>query len=107
LSLLQSLAGAGVGFVILFLLAIIIPGGMGMGDVKLGAYIGLIVGFPLIALALIAAFVLGGAVAGSLWAAGVLSRGDRIAFGPYLAAAGLVGLLFGTDLVTLWTSRLA
>jgi leader peptidase (prepilin peptidase)/N-methyltransferase len=102
---LQLAFGGGVAFLALFLLAVLVPGGMGMGDVKLATFIGLIVGFPQIGPVLLISFVLGGVVAGGLWAAGVMSRGDKIAFGPYLAAGAIIGLLFGDQLLSLWLGR--
>ncbi len=105
-STLQLAFGGGLAFLALFLLAVLVPGGMGMGDVKLAAFIGLIVGFPQIGLVLLVSFVVGGLIAGGLWAAGVVSRGDRIAFGPYLALGALVGLLYGDQLMALWLGRI-
>ena len=99
--------GGVLAFGTIFLLAVLIPGGMGMGDVKLAAFIGLIVGFPQIAFVLLLAFVLGGAVAGALLLARRLHRGDRIAFGPFLALAALTGLLYGPNLLQWWIARLA
>jgi leader peptidase (prepilin peptidase)/N-methyltransferase len=106
-SLIQLLLGGVVGFVILFLLAVLVSGGMGMGDVKLAAFIGLMVGFPQIGLVLLLAFVIGGLIAGVLWAAGRLSRGDRVAFGPYLALGAVIGLLYGDQLLALWLGRMS
>jgi leader peptidase (prepilin peptidase)/N-methyltransferase len=79
---------------------------MGMGDVKLAVFIGLIVGFPQIGLVLLLAFVIGGLIAGVQWAAGRLSRGDRVAFGPYLALGAAIGLLYGDQLLALWLGRM-
>jgi prepilin signal peptidase PulO-like enzyme (type II secretory pathway) len=103
----QLLLGGAVGFVVLFLLAVLVSGGMGMGDVKLAAFIGLIVGFPQIGLVLVLAFVMGGLIAGSQWAAGRLARGDRVAFGPYLALGAVIGLLYGNQLLALWLGRIS
>jgi len=106
-SLMQLLLGGVVGFVILFLLAALVSGGMGMGDVKLAAFIGFMVGFPQVGLVLLLAFVIGGLIAGVQWAAGRLSRGDRVAFGPYLALGAVIGLLYGDQLLTLWLGRIS
>lgn len=104
-STLQLLLGGALAFSVLFLLAVLVPGGMGMGDVKLATFIGLIVGFPQIGAVLLLSFVLGGAIAGGLWLGGVFSRGDKIAFGPYLAAGALIGMLYGDRLISLWLGR--
>ncbi len=73
--------------------------GIGPGDWKLAALIGAWIGLEGLVGALICAFALGGLVGiGLILAAG---RGPRSAvpFGPFLAAGGLVALLFGADLV--------
>ena len=66
-----------------FLLVMHLVGGMGMGDVKLGAALGLASWSPSIAiLSPVVAFLVGGAVSVVLLIAG--RRGQKIAFGPYL-----------------------
>lgn len=97
--------GGLLGFGLLFLLAWAIPSGMGMGDVKLSAFLGLTLGYPHIVLALLLAFISGGLVAGSLWAARVLRRGDAVAFGPFLASSGFVTLLYGDAMLGWWLGR--
>jgi len=96
------LAGAALGFGILFLIAFFAPGAMGMGDVKLVIFLGLINGFPQIAITLFLAFVLGGLVSGLLLALKKLGRKDTVAFGPYLALGGWIVLLYGEQLLGWW-----
>jgi leader peptidase (prepilin peptidase)/N-methyltransferase len=103
--LLETLAGGAIGCGILVLIALVYPGGMGMGDVKLGAFIGLAVGLPGILLALYLSFVLGGLITGILWLARVVRRRDPIAFGPFLAIGALATLLYGEPLLRWWASR--
>ena len=81
---------AGVGYAgVLFLFAL--AGGMGMGDVKLAAVLGLASPTALIAIASpMFAFLLGGVVA--LVVLIVRGRGTRIPFGPFLLA-GYAGAL--------------
>jgi leader peptidase (prepilin peptidase)/N-methyltransferase len=86
------------GFLLISALAY--PSGMGMGDVKLIAVMGLFLGRP-VAVALLLALI-GSALAGI---AIVIRRGVRTArktglpFGPYLAAGGLVAALVGDRLI--------
>ena len=56
-SVVGLLGGGALGFGLLFLIASIYPSGMGMGDVKLATFIGLVVGFPSVFVALLIAFV--------------------------------------------------
>ncbi|WP_213813771.1 A24 family peptidase [Glaciihabitans sp. dw_435] len=66
-----------------FLLALSWRGGMGAGDVKLAAALGLASWTPTVAvLSPVIAFLAGGIVSGILLARG--ARNSRIAFGPYL-----------------------
>lgn len=95
---------AGVaGFAALFLISFIRPGAMGMGDVKLIVFLGLITGFPNIILLLFLAFVLGGLIAGFLLLLKKINRKDSIAFGPFLALAGFIVMLYGDQILGWWT----
>ena len=92
--------GGAVGFVILFLIAIVSRGGMGWGDVKLAALIGLATGFPLVFFSLIMGAILGGIVAVALMIAKKKTRRETIPFGPFLAVAAMITLLWGSDILS-------
>lgn len=98
--------GGAIAFGALFLIAILLPRGMGMGDVKLTAFIGLILGYPTIVPMLLLAFIFGGAVGAFLLITKLKSRKDPVTFGPFLASAGVVGLLYGDQIVNLWLGSL-
>jgi leader peptidase (prepilin peptidase)/N-methyltransferase len=102
----MMLAGGILGFGVLFLIAVIAPGAMGMGDVKLVLFLGIILGFPEIVLTLFLAFVIGGLVAGILLALKKLGKKDTIAFGPFLALAGFITLLYGSQILDWWLRRI-
>jgi leader peptidase (prepilin peptidase)/N-methyltransferase len=95
------LAGAAAGG---FLLAAAIakPGGMGMGDVKLAAVMGLFLGSA-VAPALFLALIAGSVVGMALMARRGVRDGRRatIPFGPWLALGG-VAALFAGDAVVGW-----
>jgi leader peptidase (prepilin peptidase)/N-methyltransferase len=91
--------GGAVGFVILFLIAIVSRGGMGWGDVKLAALIGLATGFPLVFFSLIMGAILGGIVAVALMIAKKKTRRETIPFGPFLAVAAMITLLWGSNIL--------
>ena len=80
----------------LFLVAFVVPGGMGMGDVKLAALIGLALGGLGLSYVAVAAGlgVVGGGV-GALVALAVLrcGRKQQMPFGPFLAAGAVVAAL--------------
>jgi leader peptidase (prepilin peptidase)/N-methyltransferase len=79
----------------LFVPLLFVPTGMGMGDVKLAALLGAVLGKAVV----VALFV--GVFAGGLYAVGLLiregasARKKTIAYGPFLAFGGIVVLLVG------------
>ena len=87
-----AIAGA-AAFAVFYVLALVLRGGLGMGDVKLAGMLGFLLGSEAIpALAL-------GIVAGGVWAAGlVLTRRaglrSTLAYGPFLCLGGAVAILF-------------
>jgi leader peptidase (prepilin peptidase)/N-methyltransferase len=95
----QLIAGAAAGgFLLLFALAY--PRGMGMGDVKLAAVLGLFLGASVgvaVFTAVLSATVVG---AGIMARRGVAEgRKTAVPFGPFLALGGVVALLAGPPLV--------
>lgn len=95
-ALLGAAAGSATLFVIYLVLALIAPGGLGMGDVKLAAVLGLIGGWAG-AVAWIG-ILLGGFLLGGLAGLGVLllrrgSRGSTFPFGPGMLLATFASLV--------------
>jgi len=72
---------------------------MGRGDVNLAAFVGLIVGFPEIILALVIAISLGGLVAFALLLCRVKKLRSYIPYGVFLAVAGVTVLVFGEEII--------
>lgn len=90
-------------------MALAIPGGMGMGDVKLAALIGLVLGslsLSHVAVAAGAGILLGGI--GAIVGMVVLKMGrkQQIPFGPFLAAGAVVGALAGGPISSAYLSAL-
>lgn len=108
-SLQDSVIGAMVGYMSLwtiFMLFKLLTGkdGMGYGDFKLLAVLGAWLGWqPLFAVILTSSLV-GAAVGLSMIALKRTSRNTQIPFGPYLAAAGWLTLLWGDELTSFYTS---
>jgi leader peptidase (prepilin peptidase) / N-methyltransferase len=94
-SWLESLLGIIAGGGILFAVILLSGGGMGGGDMKLGAMIGAFLGYKLALLALFVAVILGGVVALALLSTGIRRRKDPIPFGPFLAIGGALAMLWG------------
>ena len=95
LGVVSSLIGGAIGLAAMALPFIIYRRGMGMGDVKLGALVGLMSGYPLVAIALLLAVITGGLVAAILLAFKIKKRSDPIPFAPFLATSAMVTLLWG------------
>ena len=94
----RGIAAAAAG-AFLLLAAIAWSGGMGMGDVKLGAVMGLYLGRA-VAPALLVAFAVGALVGvGMMLRHGAAARKTALPFGPFLAAGGVVGLLAGDEIL--------
>jgi leader peptidase (prepilin peptidase)/N-methyltransferase len=92
-------AAAGGGF--LFFVALAYPRGMGMGDVKLVAVMGLYLGRA-VAPAMLIGFAAGAAVGLVVVARhGAAARKQALPFGPFLALGGIVALWFG-DAILDW-----
>ena len=99
----ERLIAAAAAGGLLLLAALAYPGGMGMGDVKLAAVMGLFLGkeiAPAIFVALLAGALLGVAI--------IARRGARegrktaVPFGPFLALGAIVGLFAGQPIVDLY-----
>jgi leader peptidase (prepilin peptidase)/N-methyltransferase len=97
---LLALAGGLVGFVFFFLAYLLGqrlfgPGALGFGDVTLATMMGLMLGFRYVFFALVLGILLAG-----LWSllgllSGRMSRRAYFAYGPFLAAAGIVTIIWG------------
>ncbi|WP_201713644.1 prepilin peptidase [Rossellomorea arthrocnemi] len=90
----DSIAGAITGFCLLLLIAIISKGGMGGGDIKLFAVIGLVVGVKVMMFSFFLATLFGAVagVTGLLF--GVFKKGQPIPFGPYIVLGTLAAYFF-------------
>lgn len=92
-------------FVGYLVLALVSPGGggLGMGDVKLAGVLGLLLGWlgwsPAI-VSVLAAFVIGGLIAVILLLAGRASRSSHVAFGPSMILGAWVAAMFPVQVMT-------
>ena len=101
----RLIAGAAAGGFLL-LAALAYPGGMGMGDVKLAAVMGLFLGSAVAPAILIA--LLSGVLVGAVVIARKGARAGRktaIPFGPFLALGALVAVFVGQDIVQFYVNH--
>jgi leader peptidase (prepilin peptidase)/N-methyltransferase len=94
----QAAIGGGIGLVLFLLIVLISRGGIGWGDVKLAALIGLVTGY-LVFVALLMGIILGGVVAVILLTLKIKKRKEAIPFGSFLSLATIVTLLWGNDIL--------
>ena len=101
---LESLLGALVGMVVLYgaylLMALLYPGGMGFGDVKLAGVVGIVLGWlgwGELAVGAFGAFVFGGIFAVALMIGGRAGKKTAIPFGPWILVGCWVGIFVGGD----------
>jgi leader peptidase (prepilin peptidase)/N-methyltransferase len=92
---LESIMGVLVGGGVFLAIILVSGGGMGGGDMKLGAMLGAFLGWKVVLLSMLVAVVAGGLLAVALIGTGVRGRKDPIPFGPFLALGGAVGLFWG------------
>ena len=97
--LLAAAAGGGV----LLLIAVLTRGGMGGGDIKFMAVLGLWLGWPYIIIVLLLSFIIGGVAGLALIIFKLRGRKDFIPFGPFIALAALITLLYGLDIIFWYT----
>ncbi len=105
----SALASAAVGcvatFTFFFVVHIIVPRGMGYGDVRLSGLLGLVLGWTgyfVLLVGMIAAFAIGAISGLLLIAAFGRTRRSTIPFAPYLAIGTVIGILWGPALVHFW-----
>jgi leader peptidase (prepilin peptidase)/N-methyltransferase len=101
-----ALGGLALGGVYL-VLALVYPGGMGMGDVKLAGVLGMFLGFlgwPQVAVGFFTAFLLGGIYAVILLVARRAKRGSGISFGPWMLAGAWLAIFFGAGVFASYLS---
>ena len=105
-ALLRGLLGAVVLGGAYLVLALAVPGGMGLGDVKLAVILGLVLaylGWGPLAVGAFGGFLVGGTVAIALVLAGRARMGSGVPFGPSMLVGAWVGIVFGAPL---WSAYL-
>ena len=100
----DAVIGAAVGYLSLWLVFHgfrLITGkeGMGYGDFKLLAVFGAWLGWLALPLIILLSSVVGALVGGGLIASGALRRDQPMPFGPYIAAAGWIAMLWGDAII--------
>lgn len=98
-SLARAAIAAAAAFVAFFVVHIVVPRGMGFGDVRLAGLLGLATGWLGLGhafVAFFAAFLLGALVGIGVMVVSGAGRKTRIPFGPFMAAGAVVAVLWGS-----------
>lgn len=106
--ILEAFWGVAIGSGIFYLLHLVSGGTwIGLGDVKLGVVLGLLVGGPANAFMVIfVASLLGTLIALPLLLTGRATRTSHLPFGPFLMAATFIVVIFGGQLIDWYTGAL-
>ena len=104
----SAVAGAIVGYLVLwsiYHLFRLLTGkeGMGYGDFKLLAALGAWMGWQMLPLIVLLSSVVGALVGLVLMGTGKLKRDKPMPFGPFIAAAGWIALIWGRDIIDYYT----
>ncbi|QJW45341.1 prepilin peptidase [bacterium BFN5] len=102
ISMADMLLGALLGGGLLLIIAVASRGGMGGGDIKFAAALGLWLGWQYTLMTLLLAFILGGVLGVIILALKIRGRKDVIPFGPFIAIGAWISLLYGVDLLKLY-----
>jgi leader peptidase (prepilin peptidase)/N-methyltransferase len=104
----SSVVGAIVGYLVLWTiyhLFRLLTGkeGMGYGDFKLLSALGAWMGWQMLPLVVLLSSVVGAGVGIVMLSSGRMKRDKPMPFGPYIAAAGWIALIWGEEIVRFYT----
>ena len=99
--LIGMLIGGGI-----FLLIALITGAMGGGDIKLMGILGFWLGWQNIVVVTFLSFIVGAVISLFLMAFKIKGRKDFIPFGPFISIAAFITMLYGTEIIQWYISRL-
>jgi leader peptidase (prepilin peptidase)/N-methyltransferase len=97
----RAAAGGAASILSYLALALLVPSGLGLGDVKLAGLLGVFLGWagwPHVLLGALAAFALNAVVAAVLLLSRRVTRKGATAFGPWMVAGAAIGAFWGPAL---------
>jgi len=102
----SSAAGFFEGGGLLYIIALVSRGGMGGGDIKLAAVLGLLLGWKLLLVALFMAFVAGSIAGLSMLVFKLAHLKEPVPFGPYLAIGSVAAVLVGDKIIRWYATKI-
>lgn len=79
---------------------------IGDGDIRLGAVMGLMLGWPGVLVALFIAYLVGAVIGVCLLASRRAAMNQAVPFGPFLAGATVISLWYGSDIISWYLNML-
>lgn len=95
----SSIAGAAVGFGIVFIIILISGGGMGAGDMKLFGVLGIVLGVSQVIVAFFLACLIGTVIGILFISLKIIKRKQPVPFGPYIICASIIAYFYGQRIV--------
>jgi leader peptidase (prepilin peptidase)/N-methyltransferase len=102
----DTFVGAVLGFMLLLAIAVVSRGGMGGGDIKLFAVLGLVLGWQDVLLAFFFSCFYGAIIGGIGLLIGKVERRKPIPFGPFIVLGTITTYFIGSSLVEWYISML-
>ena len=99
----RAMLGAALAFALMLIIYLLARGGMGFGDVKLAALLGLYLGPAPVILALLLSFIVGAAAGILLMVLKLKGRKDMLPLGPFLALGTFFTMLWGPAILLWYT----
>jgi leader peptidase (prepilin peptidase)/N-methyltransferase len=98
----DSILGAITGFILLLIIALVSKGGMGFGDVKLYALLGMVLGFKLVLLSFFLSTLFGAVIGGLALLFKIVKWRQPLPFGPFIAAGTITAYYWGSELINFY-----
>lgn len=95
----SPLLGSVIGLMIVFVIIFVSRGGMGAGDMKLFAVLGIVLGYKNILLAFFLSCLIGALVGMGLLLFKIIDRKQPVPFGPYIVVATLITYFHGESII--------
>ncbi len=104
--LINSAIGLSIGGGIFLMIAVLTNGAMGGGDIKLMGMLGFMLGWKWILLITLLSFIIGAIISVALMILGLKSRKDYIPFGPFIAIATFITILYGNNIINFYLNTI-
>src|SRR5690606_16414482 len=95
----SPVAGTIIGFVLIAIIILVSRGGMGAGDMKLFAVLGIVLGMKNVLLAFFLSCIIGSIFGIILLALKIINRKQPVPFGPYIVVATIITYFYGESLM--------